>query len=177
MTTAMDPFDPPGRVVAPGHFYAAPARHGLGLYCRVDLEPGDRWWLYDFADRDYVHETLTWHDYQHLNPDRRATIHTLGFLDSVAGVIVLCAEPFCRVNHGGAGVNSASDADGHSYAVRPIRAGEEITISYEYETLRSLVWKFPEFALQIHINDINNDEYMMTRAGDHAAARAFLNGL
>jgi hypothetical protein len=130
-------------IIDPGHFSSqdfGPPR-GLGLVANIDLKPGDIWWQHDWSDPRYVARLIPWIEYEAMSTIDRAAAERLCYLDIDRRTMVLCTEPFCRVNHS-ALPNSITNADGDSEAIVTIPAGREITISYEYESVLSLVWKF-----------------------------------
>lgn len=170
----------PVRAVAPDQFYTAPAsggRVGLGLYCRATLDPGDVWWANDTTDTRFVARVIPWPEYLRMEPGERAEAERLCYVDPGVKALVICAEPFCRVNHAGAAANSACDADGNSVITRAVPPGEEITIPYAYEAVVSLVWKFPALRDAFTRDELADDAVMFGRATEHPAAARFLGDL
>src|SRR5436305_324354 len=71
------------RVVDPAHFHAAPAgAKGLGLFCDVDLEPGDCWWPHDWSDPRFVSRVLSWPEYLLLSGEEKRTAEVYGYIDA-----------------------------------------------------------------------------------------------
>jgi hypothetical protein len=167
------------RVVDPTHFHAAPAGgKGQGLFCRVALDPGDCWWPYRLDDPRFVARVLAWSEYQALPAAEKRAVEVACFVDGAARSVVLCAEPFCRVNHARAGAaNSRSDDDGNSVALTAIPAGVEITIPYDYEAVVSLVWKFPAFRDRLTARELADEGFLFRPVAEVGAAAEFLNGL
>jgi hypothetical protein len=167
------------RVVDPAHFRAAPAgAKGMGLFCDVDLEPGDCWWPHDWTDRRFVSRVLSWSDYLVLPDNEKRDAEVYGYIDAATRSVVFCAEPFCRVNHARADVaNSRTEETGNSVAVVPMPAGTEITIPYDYETLLSLAWKFPVLAARLPARDLTDDASRFRPAVENDIAREFLDRL
>lgn len=166
----------PVQYVAPEHFYAAPSEvGGLGLFCKVDLVPGDLWFLSDLSDTRYVRDyyrtgTLeipeTWKDIP--------AVASLVFFDSHNSALVLCNEPFCRVNHSFAKQNSSCEEDQHSIVVAPIPAHTEIFDPYDYDIVGSLLWKFPELTRWYSDEQLANLNLLRTPAAQDPIAIEFL---
>ena len=84
----------------------------------------------------------------------------LCYIDAATRSLVACAEPFCRVNHGGQDANSRTDDSGCSIVTRPIPAGSEITIPYDYDPVLSIVWKFPELKERLTAVELADEAVM-----------------
>ena len=90
---------------------------------------------------------------------------------------MICAEPFCRVNHSGREANSEADAHGNSVVTRPIPTGTEITQFYGYETIYSIVWKFPWIREVLSPSELNNEAFLFANAAEHPVVLEFLRRL
>jgi hypothetical protein len=167
-------------VVAPIHFYAAetPDR-GNGLFASVDLVPGDIWWGNSYFDRRYVERVIGWNEHTARTPAERTADEIKCFVDTRLKALVICTEPFCRVNHGRAGfeANADSDQHGNSIITKPVRAGEEILIPYDYEAVVSIMWKFPEFAKQVSQELRSDAAFLFSDVANNPLAKAFLDSL
>lgn len=165
-------------VVHPKHFRSAPTpRKGLGLFCDVDLVPGDYWWVNDLADPRFVAKVIPWEEYKKLRGAEKTMAEILCYLDWYLASLVLCAEPFCRVNHSSRRANSSYDAAGNSIITHPVAAGEEVLVSYSYETVGSIAWKFPDFKAQLMSEELAEDAYLLKKVVDDPKAMAFLDSL
>lgn len=163
------------RVVAPLHFYSAPSQRpqqGLGLYCQVDLAPGDVWWAECLGDARWVTRVVPWVEFQQLSQEEQDRLKSLCYVDAHIRAVVECAEPFGRVNHAGRNANSATDDDGNSVALQAIPAGTEITIPYAYDAVVSVLWKFPHF--KSYLAQDTDEESLLVPVRDHLVAQHFL---
>lgn len=168
------------RVVNPAFFYAAACsrpERGLGLFCRIDLLPGDCWWAHDFTDPRYVRQVIPWPDYERMSDDQKREAERLCYVDVATRCLIACAEPFCRVNHSFREANSCTDARGCSIVTRPIPAGEEITIPYDYDPIISILWKFPELRDRFAVEARGNASLLWSPVEASPAIRDFLAGL
>ena len=167
-------------VVSPRHFYAAhtPDR-GRGLFASVDLKPGDIWWGNSYSDPRFVERVISWREHIARDPEERIADEIRCFVDTGLKALVICTEPFCRVNHGRRGVEANSDTDeyGNSIICKPVRAGEEILIPYDYEAVVSLMWKFPQFANQIPQELKSDPAFLFSDVVLNPLAKAFLESL
>ena len=167
-------------VVSPRHFYASrtPDR-GMGLFASVDLQPGDIWWGNSYSDLRFVERVIGWREHIARDPAKRVADEIRCFVDTGLKSLVICTEPFCRVNHGRRGVeaNSDTDAYGNSIICNPVRAGEEILIPYDYEAVVSIMWKFPEFAKQLPKELKSNAAFLFSDVANNPLAKAFLDTL
>ncbi|MEN9846852.1 MAG: hypothetical protein RIS36_1999 [Pseudomonadota bacterium] len=167
-------------VVAPRHFYAAAtSQRGLGLFAEVALEPGDIWWGNSFTDSRYVERVISWDEHMARPKEERRVDEITCFVDTTSKQLVICTEPFCRVNHGRRGVDANADGDefGSSIISKLIPAGQEILIPYDYEAVISIVWKFPEFAQQLPQELRADEAFLFSNVKDCHLATAFLNSL
>ena len=168
------------RVVHPSLFHAAATvdpRKGLGLFCRVDLEPGDCWWAHAFDDPRYVTRVIPWAEYERLGEAEQCGLQVLSYIDVATRSLVVCTEPFCRVNHGGRDANSISDDSGCSLVTRPIPAGTEITIPYDYDPVLSILWKFPELTARLSPEVLADERVMFGPIGGCEPVKRFLEEL
>lgn len=168
------------RVVNPLNFYAAPTAdplRGQGLFCRVGLVPGDCWWAHNFDDRRYVTRVIAWADYESMSDLDKREVERLCYIDAASRSLVACAEPFCRVNHAGKYANSTTDDSGCSIVTRPIPAGTEITIPYDYDPVLSILWKFPHLREALTKADLANEALMFGTVEKYEAVRRFLEEL
>lgn len=101
------------------------------------------------------------------------------FVDTASKQLVICTEPFCRVNHGRRGGDANADGDefGNSIISKHIPAGQEILIPYDYEAVVSILWKFPEFAQRIPKVLRSDTTFLFSNVNDCALAKAFLDSL
>lgn len=162
--------------VAPEHFYAAPSEvGGLGLFCKVDLVPGDIWFLSDLSDRRYVKKYYPTDalDIPEMWIDS-PTITSLVFFDSQSSAFVLCNEPFCRVNHSFIKQNSSCDNEQHSVIAVPVPAHTEIFDPYDYDIVGSLLWKFPQLKEWYNSNQLTDLNLLRTPAAQDPIALEFL---
>ncbi|CAN5146715.1 hypothetical protein BH11PLA2_BH11PLA2_49630 [soil metagenome] len=159
------------------HFYSADAGpgRGRGLFCHIDLQPGDAWWQWTLDDPRYIARVIPWAEYLTLPESERRKVETLCYFDADAQSLVICAEPFCRVNHATLTANSKSDDDGYSVVTRPITAGTEITIPYDYEAVISIVWKFPSFRQMMTAEQLADTAFLFQRVTDVPLAMQFFN--
>lgn len=164
------------QVVDPGHFYAAESKFGgSGLFCNVDLLPGDIWWAHDFSDPRFVARIIPWAQYLTLSGQERAEAETLCYVDPFLRALIICAEPFCRVNHGaGADANCDSDESLNSNISHPVPAGNELLIPYDYEAVVSLLWKFPELKNSFSGQELESESLLLSAAVDHPRVINFL---
>lgn len=162
--------------VAPEHFYTAPSEvRGLGPFSKVDLLPGDIGFLSDLNERRYgkeYYQTHTfgipqgWTD----NPARRSLV----FFDFQNSALVLCNEPFCRVNHSFMKQNSSCDEDHHSVIVAPVPAHTEIFDPYDYDAVALLPWKFPHLKEWYQGRQLSEPDLLRTPAAQDPVATEFL---
>jgi hypothetical protein len=172
--------DNPITCVNPSLFYSKPVYGmGEGLFATVDLDPGDIWWVNNFSDPRFVSRVISWKYHLGRDANERQSDETLCYVDPELRQLVICTEPFCRVNHGtlGRDANSSTDAYGNSFIIRPVSAGEEIRIPYDYECVVSLIWKFPEFAKTVPTDLIKDENFLLSKVCEYAQAMAFLNSL
>ena len=110
--------------------------------------------------------------------DRRADEITC-FVDTASKQLVICTEPFCRVNHGRRGFDANADGDefGNSIISKYIPAGKEILIPYDYEAVISILWKFPQLASQFSNELLADERFLFSSAKDPESITAFLNSL
>jgi len=168
------------QVVAPRHFYAAPTTdRGLGLFASVDLEPGDIWWGNSFTDPRFVARVISWEHHMARPQEKRRADEIQCFVDTASKALVICTEPFCRVNHGRRGFDANADGDafGNSIVSKHIPAGQEILIPYDYEAVISILWKFPEFAQRVPEELRADEAFLFSSVKDCALTTAFLNSL
>lgn len=167
-------------VVSPKHFYSAEVPHmGLGLFANVDLDPGDIWWANSLSDPRFVERMIPWESHTNRPVETRKEDEIKCYFDGASRSLVICSEPFCRVNHGIVGRNANSDTDqlGNSIISCHVPAGEQILIPYDYESVISIVWKFPEFAARVPPEMLSNDSFLFQSVIDCALARDFLKSL
>lgn len=167
------------RCVDPRHFRAGPSRlGGVGLFCDLDLEPGDIWFLQNPGDRRYITRAIKvdrsvsdiskeWWDKNGINP-------ILWHYDFLLDCLVSSTEPFCRVNHSIIKQNSAEDTHGNGYMLCHLPAGEEILDPYNYEAVFSLAWKFGEFRRMLDEAGCWSDDYLRMPVTESALAMDFL---
>lgn len=170
------------RIIDPELFFAqaaaGPKRLGLGLFCRVALQPGDIWWLHDFEDRRYVERVLTLNELEDLPDPERQELRRLCYVDPQIRRAIICTPPFCYVNHCPRDrANSTCDDQGNSVVTKPILPGEEIVIPYDYDAVISLVWKFPEFADRLESGQLQDEKVLFQNAASFPIARDFLEEL
>lgn len=165
--------------IDPAHFSARPvAGKGRGLFCEVDLQPGDCWWVHDWSDPRWTQRVIPWSEFRLYPPAEQEAFQVIGYLDHATKNLILCTEPFCRVNHADpATANCESNEQGHSIVTRFIPAGTEITIPYDFEMVLSLSWKFPEFREMLTDQEWADDAILFQSVNDHPKARAFLQSL
>lgn len=145
------------------------------MRCRVDLAPGDCWWAHDLTDPRFVARVIPWVEYLALPAAEKQLAETLCYVDCGRRALVVCTEPFCRVNHAPASVaNSGCDPAGNSVIVAPVPAGDEIVTPYDYEAVVSLAWKFPTFRQRLSDAEWADEAVLFRPASEHPAARAFL---
>jgi len=167
-------------VVSPKHFYTAPTSDkNMGLFANVSLDPGDIWWGNSYTDCRFVERIIHWDDHVIRSSDDRHRDEVLCFFDSEFRSLVICTEPFCRVNHGRRGSEANSDCDsyGNSIAITHIPKGREILIPYDYEAVISLMWKFPQFNSTVPACQRANDAFLFASARDEQLAVDFLLNL
>ena len=168
------------QVVSPIHFYAAPTPdRGQGLFAVVDLAPGDIWWGNSYSDARFVERVIPWREHIARTAAERVGDEIKCFVDTGLEALVICTEPFCRVNHGrrGGEANADSDESGNSIITRPVRAGEEILIPYDYEAVISIMWKFPEFAKQVPEELRSDAAFLFSDVASNPLAKRFLDTL
>jgi len=165
--------------VDPRHFRAAPSvLGGMGLFCELDLEPGDIWYLNNPQDPRYVARmvkieenvaTLSedWFKQNGVNP-------ILWHYDFILDRLVAATEPFCRVNHSLQNQNSDEDAQGNSYMLSYLKAGSEILDPYDYEAIFSLAWKFREFHKILSEAGNYTNEFLRSPVAESKLAMDFL---
>lgn len=167
-------------VINPLLFYAADVGDmGKGLICKMRLNPQDIWWANNFQDLRYVEKVYNWSEFQQLSDEMKLDIQRRCFVDINSRDIVLCTEPFCRINHGNMDrANTGSDADGNSIITRQIEPDEELLVPYDgYEAVISIVWKFPDFARQVPEELLSNHNFLFSEAKKYPLAVQFLEGL
>jgi len=166
------------RVVNPAHFYAAdvPGK-GQGLFCQVVLEPGDCWWAHDFEDQRYVTRVIPWSEYEPLDDTAKRDLERLCYIDVATRSLVACTEPFCRVNHGGHDANSRSDDNGCSIVTKPVPAGTEITIPYDFDPVLSILWKFPGLKDRLSASELADESLMFGSIENCETVKRFLESL
>jgi hypothetical protein len=167
------------KCVDPRHFKAGPScLGGVGLFCELDLEPGDIWFLQNPADQRYISRTIRvdgsvtdiskdWFDLNGVNP-------VLWHYDFLLGSLVSSTEPFCRVNHSILKQNSDEDDHGNGYMLYRLPAGEEILDPYNYEAVFSLAWKFGEFKQLVCEAGYWSDDYLRLPVTESKLAVDFL---
>jgi hypothetical protein len=168
------------RFVAPTHFYSKPVKGmGLGVFCDVDLVPGDIWWLNSMTDQRFVERIVPWEDHKKRNPEERGADEIKCYVDPALRALVICTEPFCRVNHahGNLGANSDTDAFGNSIITERIEAGQQILIPYDYEAVISILWKFPEVAKLLPSNLQQDEAFLLSSVKQHREVMDFLRKL
>jgi hypothetical protein len=167
------------QVVDPNHFFSGPsARGGRGLFCRVSLEPGDLWWAHDLSDPRFVCRVIPWEEYKTLKGAEKATAEILCYVDPVRRALIICTEPFCRVNHGrNDEANSGSDDALNSLITSPVEAGEEILISYDYEAVVSVLWKFPELRARFESAELEQESLLLSPVLECPRVLDFLRSL
>ena len=101
-------------------------------------------------------------------------LERLGYLDCDSRSVVMCAEPFCRVNHAGSDANSTALASGCSSVAKPIPAGTEITQAYDYDLVLSILWKFPELRSELPAEMLEDEDFLFSPVDAHPAVAAFL---
>lgn len=166
-------------VVDPALFHAQPVgTRGLGLFCRVDLAVGDIWWAHDLGDPRFVTQVIPWDEHMSSRSVARAEIEKVCYVDPRLQSLVVCTEPFCRVNHASdEGANSCCDPLGNSRVTRPIPAGTEILIPYEYEAVVSLLWKFPDLARLLPPGAWQDHRFLLQSITEWPVAMHFLRSL
>lgn len=167
------------KCVDPRHFRAGPSKlGGVGLFCDLDLEPGDIWFLQNPADSRYISQTIEvegsvvalsteWFEENGINP-------ILCYYDFLLDRLVSNTEPFCRVNHSIIKQNSYEGARGNGYILHHVPAGEEILDPYNYEAVFSLAWKFGEFKKIILDAGCWSDDYLRLPVTESRLAMEFL---
>jgi len=167
-------------VISPKHFYSAPTvKMGLGLFADVDLEPGDIWWIDSIDDQRFVRKTIPWEEHLLRDAKERRVDEIQCYVDPERKMLIVCAEPFCRVNHGRRGVHSNAETDsaGNSIISQFVPAGREIRIPYDYESVVSIIWKFPEFEQTISSEERLNDSILLSPVMNYPPALRFLDSL
>lgn len=167
------------QVVDPTHFLSGPSRRGgKGLFCRVSLEPGDLWWAHNLSDPRFVSRVIPWEEYKALQGEEKASAEILCYVDPVRRALIICTEPFCRVNHGRHDeANSGSDAALNSLITSPIEAGKEILISYDYEAVVSVLWKFPELRTRFSPDELEQESLLLSPVLECPRVLEFLRSL
>ena len=115
--------------------FVAPSRiAGVGLYSGVDLEPGTVIWEYtegvDWRMRPEELDAFP-------EPFRSRFRHYL-YLDE-SGLYVLCGDNAKYMNHDD-DPNCDDSGEIHTVAIRPIRAGEELTCDYRLFDAEAKQW-------------------------------------
>lgn len=157
-------------------FYAAnvPGK-GLGLFCRVDLDVNDIWWTHDMSDSKYVSRVIAWTEYSVLSESEKREIEVKCYVDPDSRSIIVCTKPFWCVNHAPASMaNSTSDHQFNSIASKRIPSGEEIVISYEYDAVISIVWKFGAFRDSLNRHQLADPDFLFQPASECPIAVNFL---
>ena len=168
------------KFVLPEHFYAAPVpTMGLGLFCKVDLAVGDIWWVNSTTDARFVSRTVSWDEHNRRNEDDRRGDEVNCFVDPTSRLIVICTEPFGRVNHGqeGNGANSGTDEFGNSIITVPVKAGGQILIPYDYESVVSILWKFPDVKRLLPQEVLLDKDFLLSPVKENEEIMKFLNNL
>jgi hypothetical protein len=152
---------------------------GVGLFANVDLMPGDIWWANALTDQRFVERVIPWQEHQKRDPQEREEDEIKCYVEASLRALVICTEPFCRVNHGSADRSANADTDklGNSIITVPVPAGQEILIPYEYESVISLIWKFPEFANQLPETMRNDENFLFLNVLESRLAMEFLKRL
>ena len=166
-------------VVDPSYFYSKPVPGmGLGLFCKIDLIPGDIWWAHNLEDQRYVEALFSWEDFLRLEGSRKEEVQRKCYVDVETRAVIVCTEPFCRVNHGNdETANSDSDQFKNSLITKPVPADQQILISYNYEAVISLIWKFDTFKSSVPNHLLSDDSFLFSCATDVPIAADFLNQL
>lgn len=165
-------------LVKPSLFYARDCNLGLGLFCQVDLEPGDIWWLNNLEDKRFTRQLIKLQNLDQMDPNERAHVQKYGYIDVPSRLIVMCTSPFGLVNHANKkNANSDSDEYGNHIATKAIRAGEEIRVGYEYDAMLSIIWKFPAIASLFSQQQLVNEDFLLSPASAHRTAVDFLDTL
>lgn len=165
-------------VVDPAHFRSAPVPGmGLGLFCDVDLKPGDIWWANNLTDPRFVQRVIPWEEYKTMKPDEKREAEILCYIDTDIRALIRCTEPFSRVNHATDTANSTNDELWNSVISRSVKAGEQILISYDYDAVVSLVWKFPEFVATVPTKALEDETFLLAPVDTNEAALKFLSRL
>lgn len=163
-------------VIEPCLFYSAnvPGK-GLGLFCKVDMDTNDIWWVNDMSDPRYVSRVVPWDEYSVLGESEKRDLEIRCYVDSDTRSLIVCANPFWCINHAcTAQANSSSDNQYNSIANRRIPAGEEILISYDYDAVISIVWKFDEFLSLLCEERLEDPDYLFQSASQCPIAAGFL---
>ncbi len=163
-------------VVEPSHFHAAESQFGgQGLHCDVDLLRGDIWWAHDFSDPRFVARIIPWEHYLTLSRAQRADAEKLCYVNPDLRALIICTEPFCRVNHGsGDAANCDSDQSLNSIISRHVPAGMELLIPYDYEAVVSVLWKFPELRNSFSLSELETESLLLSPAVDYPQVIDFL---
>jgi hypothetical protein len=166
------------RLIDPKLFYAGRCSLGRGLFCQIDLEQGDIWWLNELNDTRFVKKLISEAEFNRLHPMLKEFVMTYGYTDPDTKLIVLCTNPFDLTNHAKhAEANSISDKYGNSVASKFIEAGQEIRISYDYDAMLSLIHKFPDLGRLFSLDQLSDPTFLSSPATDHTQAIAFLENL
>ena len=168
------------KFVLPSHFYSAEVTGmGLGLFCKVDLIPGDIWWINCHTDQRFVKKTLKFDEHLRRQVEERRSDEVICFVDPDIRTMVVCTEPFGRVNHGvlGRTANCGTDRFGNSIVTLPVQAGNELLIPYDYESVVSILWKFPEVINLFDAVTLKSEHFLLSSVRNHSAIIDFLDRL
>ena len=107
---------------------------GKGLFAARDIAEGEIVWKFV----EGFDKRLSPSDVELLPQSERDAVFTWGYLSQRSGQWVLCGDEGRRVNHsdqpnlaGGYDTSRPGD-EGYSYALRPIKEGEELTDNYHH---------------------------------------------
>jgi hypothetical protein len=167
------------KCVDPRHFHAAPSQlGGMGLFCGLDLEPGDIWFLQNSADSRYFLETIKVDvDVESISREwleRNGIDPILDYYDFRVNGIVKITEPFCRVNHSILNRNSCEDEAGNDCIACHLPAGKEILTPYTFDAVFSLAWKFRGFKQMLTNAGYWENDYLRMPVNESKLAMDFL---
>jgi hypothetical protein len=166
-------------IINPTFFYSCEVPGlGLGLFCHQDLHPGDIWWAHNLNDNRFVEFCYSWQTFEALKEEIKSDVKKKCYVDVETREVIVCTEPFCRVNHGNSNTaNADSDESKNSIITKFIPANSQILIPYTYEAVISLVWKFEAFERSLPLELLNNKEYLYSPAVQCKHAMDFLKNL